>query len=164
MAHMLTTISTISFAAAIVFVVVSVILWFAFKIPMVAGELSGRTAKKSIQKMRMENENAQTKHYDLKDKKHKSVKQKNLKQKSLKQNHMVENRTDTDKMETELLNENHANESKSNETCLLNENVTKDINETVCLEVEKPNMQPQNPSIKIKMIQEVMYLHTEEEI
>ncbi len=52
MAETLSMISLISFLAAGVFAILAVILWFVFRIPTVAGELSGRIAKKSIERMR----------------------------------------------------------------------------------------------------------------
>lgn len=58
MAETLSMISLISFLAAGVFAALAVILWFVFRIPTVAGELSGRIAKKSIERMRKSNEEA----------------------------------------------------------------------------------------------------------
>lgn len=58
MAETLSMISLISFLAAGAFAVLAVILWFVFRIPTVAGELSGRTAKKSVERMRKNNEEA----------------------------------------------------------------------------------------------------------
>lgn len=56
MAETLSTLSIISFAAAGVFLVLAVFLWFFLKIPSVIGDLSGKTARKSIAKMRAVNE------------------------------------------------------------------------------------------------------------
>lgn len=58
MAETLSMISLISFLAAGAFAILAVILWFVFRIPTVAGELSGRIAKKSIERMRKSNEEA----------------------------------------------------------------------------------------------------------
>ncbi len=58
MAETLSVISLISFLAAGVFAILAVVLWFVFHIPTVAGELSGRTAKKSIERTRRNNEEA----------------------------------------------------------------------------------------------------------
>ena len=58
MAETLSLISLISFLAAGVFAVLAVVLWFVFHIPTVAGELSGRTARKSIERMRKSNAEA----------------------------------------------------------------------------------------------------------
>ena len=58
MAETLSVISLISFLTAGVFAVLAVTLWFVFRIPTVVGELSGRTARKSIERMRKRNEEA----------------------------------------------------------------------------------------------------------
>lgn len=55
-AEILSLISMISFVVAAVSFALAVFLWFAFKIPSVIGDLSGRTAKKSIARMRSNNE------------------------------------------------------------------------------------------------------------
>lgn len=57
-AEILSLISTISFVIAAVSFVLALFFWFYFKIPSVIGDLSGRTAKKSIARMRASNENA----------------------------------------------------------------------------------------------------------
>lgn len=49
-------ISLISYIASGVFLVLAVFFWFKFRIPSVIGDLSGRTAKKSIARMRANNE------------------------------------------------------------------------------------------------------------
>lgn len=52
MAEILSAASFISYIAAVAFGAVAIALWFLFKIPSVIGDLSGRNAKKSIEKMR----------------------------------------------------------------------------------------------------------------
>ncbi len=56
MAERLALLSIICFVLAGVFLVVALILWFSFKIPAVIGDLTGRTARKSIAQMRAANE------------------------------------------------------------------------------------------------------------
>lgn len=56
MAATLSMISTISFVVSAISFAVAVFLWFRFKIPSVYGDLSGRTARKSIEQMRANNE------------------------------------------------------------------------------------------------------------
>lgn len=68
MADILLTVSVISFIAAGVFLVLSVLLWFTFRIPSVIGDLSGRTARKSIAKMREKNEMSGSKTYNPSEK------------------------------------------------------------------------------------------------
>lgn len=57
-AEILSLISTISFVVAAISFVLAIFFWFYFKIPSVIGDLSGRTAKKSIARMRASNERA----------------------------------------------------------------------------------------------------------
>ena len=54
--EILSMISLISFILAGVSATLAVIFWFRFNIPAVIGDLSGRTARKSIEKMRANNE------------------------------------------------------------------------------------------------------------
>lgn len=63
MAETLSVVSIVAFAVAIACFVIAFILFFAFNIPSVIGDLSGRTAKKSIKKMRITNENSGNKEY-----------------------------------------------------------------------------------------------------
>ena len=63
MAQTLQTLSIISFAVAGVCLVLAIFFWFFFKIPTVIGDLSGRTARKSIAKMRAANEKTGAKSY-----------------------------------------------------------------------------------------------------
>lgn len=57
-AEILSLISTISFGIAAISFALAIFLWFRFKIPSVIGDLSGRTAKQSIARMRASNERA----------------------------------------------------------------------------------------------------------
>lgn len=56
MADILSTISLVSFIIAGICLVLAVFFWINFRIPRVIGDLSGRTARKSIAKMRASNE------------------------------------------------------------------------------------------------------------
>ena len=58
MAQIYTVISMVSFVLAGVFLLISCFLWFKFNIYKIVGDLSGRTAKKGIEKMRKKNEEA----------------------------------------------------------------------------------------------------------
>lgn len=57
-AEILSLISMISFVIAAISFLLAIFFWFSFKIPSVIGDLSGRTAKKSIARMRASNEKA----------------------------------------------------------------------------------------------------------
>ncbi len=63
MAQTLSTLSIISFVIAGVSLAAAILFWFFFKIPAVIGDLSGKTAKKSIAKMRAANEKTGNKSY-----------------------------------------------------------------------------------------------------
>lgn len=63
MAQTYNIISIVAFSLAGVGLIVSVILWFKFGIWGIIGDLSGRTAKKSIEQMRAENEKSGIKSY-----------------------------------------------------------------------------------------------------
>jgi len=52
MAQTLETISILFFVAAGVFAALAALLWFVLRIPAVAGDLSGRNARRSIEEMR----------------------------------------------------------------------------------------------------------------
>lgn len=57
MADRLEQAALILFVWAAVFFICSVFLWVKFRVPVIVGDLSGRTARKSIAKMREENVN-----------------------------------------------------------------------------------------------------------
>jgi hypothetical protein len=59
----LSTISLIGYIAAGVLLAAAVVLFFVFKIPTVIGDLSGRTARKSIAKQRAANESSGSKSF-----------------------------------------------------------------------------------------------------
>ena len=63
MAETLSIVSIVAFVVAGVCFAIALILFFTFNIPSVIGDLSGRTAKKSIKKMRITNENSGNKEY-----------------------------------------------------------------------------------------------------
>lgn len=63
MAATLSMISTISFVVSGIAFALAVFLWFKFKIPAVYGDLSGRTARKSIAQMRENNEKSGVKSF-----------------------------------------------------------------------------------------------------
>ena len=63
MAEILSSVSIISFVIAAICFVLAVVVWFVFDIPTVIGDLSGRTARKSIAKMRENNEKVGKKSY-----------------------------------------------------------------------------------------------------
>ena len=56
MSDILNIISLVSFVLAGILLVLAVVLFFVFKIPSVWGDLSGKNARKSIERMRQNNE------------------------------------------------------------------------------------------------------------
>lgn len=62
-AEILSLVSLISYIAAGICLALALFFWFFFKIPSVIGDLSGRTAKKSIAKMRQANAKSGSKSY-----------------------------------------------------------------------------------------------------
>jgi len=58
MADHLFIISQIAFVLSAIFLVISIVLWFYYKIPMIVGYLTGSTAKKSMESVRENNAQA----------------------------------------------------------------------------------------------------------
>lgn len=173
MVHTLQTLSIISFAVAGVCLVVSVFFWFFFKIPTVIGDLSGRTARKSIAKMRAANEKNGTKTYKtsktnaergkLTDTMPNMSKSKNKKE--------VDNNS---KPETGLLAENRADGPESEVTGMLDKGteildydatgLLIDENATVSLDTPAQKSTARIDGIKLEIIEDVMMIHTDEVI
>lgn len=161
MADILHTLSIVSYILAVLFVVLAIVLWFIFKIPNVIGDLSGRNAKKSIARMRQNNEKTGDKSY--------RASEKNLARGKLTET--MESMGKVEKSinmeETGLLNENLAKEYDEQATGLLLDDATGLLDEsgqTAALE-ETVNAADRVPSsIVIRMIEEVMLIHTEEVI
>ena len=63
MADTLSIISLVSFIVAGICFALAVFFWFSFRIPKVIGDLSGRTARRSIAKMRASNEESGNKSF-----------------------------------------------------------------------------------------------------
>ena len=62
-AELLLTLSTVAFVVSGVSLALSVFFWFFFRIPTVIGDLSGKNAKKSIAKIRANNEKSGNKSF-----------------------------------------------------------------------------------------------------
>jgi hypothetical protein len=142
MAETLHTLSIISFVLSVIFIATAVVLWFVLKIPNVIGDLSGRNARKSIERMRQDNEKTGSKSQRAHEKKPaKEVVQ------------------PTGIAETGLLNENLAKEYDEQATGLLDES-----GETEALEKDEETFNRKPSSIKIQMIEEEMLIHTDEKL
>ena len=161
MADILHTLSVVSYILAVLFVVLAIVLWFIFKIPNVIGDLSGRNAKKSIARMRQNNEKTGDKSY--------RASEKNLARGKLTgtMEGMGNNENPINIEETGLLNENLAREHDEQPTGLLLDDATgllDESGETAALE-ETVDVADRAPStVVIQKIEEVMLIHTEEVI
>lgn len=145
MAELLTIISIISFVVAVIAFGFAVFFWFKFNIPSVVGDLSGHTARKSIAKMRENNESA--------NKAKSANKTKNKEIRRLE----TENETTllaNDVDETTLLTGNN------NETTLL----VYDDNETTLLVADNTKNGGGIGNRGIVMLEEIMFIHTSEVI
>lgn len=161
MADILHTFSIVSYILAVLLAVLAIALWFIFKIPNVIGDLSGRNAKKSIARMRQNNERTGDKSY--------KASKKNISRGKLTgtMEGMGKIIKSDDIEETGLLNENLAKEYSDKETGLLSDDATAlldESGETAALG-ETFNVVNREPaSIVIKIIEELMIVHTEEVI
>lgn len=161
MADILHTLSTVSYILAVLFVVLAIVLWFIFKIPNVIGDLSGRNAKKSIARMRQNNEKTGDKSY--------RASEKNLARGKLTgtMEGVGNNENPVNIEETGLLNENLARGHDEQATGLLLDDATgllDESGETTALE-ETVDVADKAPStVVIQKIEEVMLIHTEEVI
>lgn len=159
MADTLSLLSMISFAVAGVCLVISIILWVVFRIPSVIGDLSGRTARKSIAKLRMANEKSGAKGY-------------RASKVNVQRGKLTETMSGLQKSQK---NADKPEVGHRPETGLLQDNLSKRVeSETTGLLVEEDATQPLASSmaqdvqgmggVKIDMIEEIVFIHTEEYI
>lgn len=148
MADILTIVSVISFILAGVFAILAIALWFLLKISIVIGDLSGRTARKSIELMRQNNEKTGNKSFQLKEQRIEKI-----------------NRQGFD--ETGLLYENMVQEQYSQATGLLINDSTvglNDLAETSPLIDTEKMMQRKAAMVSVNLLEEVIFIHTDEVI
>ena len=173
MAQTLQTLSVISFAVAGLCLVLSAFFWFFFKIPTVIGDLSGRTARKSIAKMRAANEKTGAKSYrESKTNVERGKLTGTMPDSSkLKKKKAV---TDDGKPETGLLAENKADGLENEATGVLEEATGILESETTGLLVDEDATAPLDTPVhkhptrtggkKLEMLEEIVLVHTEEVI
>lgn len=153
MAETLSVISLISFLAAGVFAVVAVILWFVFRIPTVAGELSGRTARKSIERMRKRNEEAG------KNSRGTGPVKREGRNSTVSMRQAGKNSSEGGNAETDLLAEGVARVDISEETeWLTDENGTEALDNEIIWTERKVS------TVKIDLLEEILFIHTKEVI
>lgn len=184
--EILSTISLVSFVLAGVSFLLAVFFWIRFNIPAVIGDLSGRTARKSIEKMRANNEKTGNKSYkpsktnlgrgkltDTMPQSEKLTDKLKLKfavsETQPETGILDENRMDVyDSEQTGVLMENEATsllQDDGMETDLLQTEMLEESEETGLLNenmVEGRNLEVNN--IKFVLLEEVMLIHTNEVI
>lgn len=182
MAETFNLISIISFIIALIFTILAVVLWFAFKIPSVIGDLSGRTAKKSIESLRKYNNKSASNLYKPSSTNNSRVKLTDTMEQDKKE--LDSNETHH---ETGLLHDNKAEQYESEETgiliddeatgLLLNDNATEllideeetglltddNIKETFEEDKKEEDLRKKRDS-KLIMIDETIFIHTDEVI
>ena len=180
MAQTLQTLSIISFAVAGLCLVLAIFFWIFFKIPSVIGDLSGRTARKSIEKMRQANVRSGNKSYRASATNAARGKLTDTMQHSTKLKGKAPDgkpaANEDGRPETGLLAENKADPHVNEKTelldggettgSLLDEEATGrlvDEEATMALNVE-PTPVKRTGGKKLTMINEVMLIHTDEVI
>ena len=173
MAQTLQTLSIISFVFAGICLVLAIFFWFFFKIPTVMGDLSGRTARKSIAKMRAANEKTGAKAY----KESKINAERGKVTGSIPDSNELKKKDtaiNDGKVETGLLAENKAENVEFEATGMLDEETGFLESETTGLLIDENAMAPldaptsQRPvrtgGKKLELIEEIMFIHTDEVI
>lgn len=155
MAEVLSTLSLISFITAGLCFVLAILFFIKFGIPTVIGDLSGHTARKSIKKMRENNENSGHKSYKpstnnvLRGKITGSIP--DLKE---------INRSTDEHPETDLLKSNKSEFNENYETTGLLNNSKKAVQTENMVTTEKVK----DNVIQLKIIDDVLLIHTDEVI
>lgn len=168
-AEVLSLISLISYVVAGVCLALAVLFWFVFKIPMVVGDLTGRNARKSIARMRTNNENSGIKSYRSSEVNVNRGKLTDTMQnsKELKEN-SAKTGFESDKLETGLLDDNKVMMRQEEQTALLVNNdetgLLSNDNETMLLQQEPAQSLILPKEKRIEMIEEVIFVHTAEVI
>ena len=169
MADTLSTLSIISFIIAGIALALAVVLWFFFDILTVINDLTGRTARKSIAKMRTQNEKSGVKKY-----KESRTNAERGKLTETMSGIKGTSKDEKERLETGLLVENKAETIEDEETGLLNDEATGvliseetgllvDENETVALGKDV-RTEKRVGGKKLTIIEEVMHIHTDEVI
>lgn len=165
-AETLELLSIISYVVAGISLVLAVFFWIFFKISTVIGDLSGRTARKSIARMRAANENSGSKSY----KASKTNAERGKLTAAIKASEKLKKRasvTETDRPDTGLLNENTAEVTLSEETGMLESETTGLlVEEEATAPLEVPGKRKERPEggKKLNMIDDIMLIHTDEVI
>lgn len=164
MAETLKFLSIISFTVSGVCMAFAVFFWIFFKIPDVVGDLSGRNARKSIAKMRTANEKTGLKFYreSKTNAERGKLTEKILQEKPKRKNVNLE----PIRPETGILATNKADKFESEETYILRSEETGLLmdGEAVTSPLNSRVYRQRMTSKKLKIIEEVMIVHTKEVI
>lgn len=164
MANTLATLSLVLYGLAVVFLIMAVIFFIKFHIPAIIGDLSGRTAKKSIERIRSENEKTGKKTY--------MPSPVNLKRgkitegiESVGSSGTLKLKTNSDSPETVVLAENKADaySRMSAETSVLEDEGTTILGQPERSEETVP-LGAETPAVQLQMIEEIVMIHTDEKI
>ncbi len=162
MAQMLSTLSIVAFVVAGIGLLLAIFFWFFFKIPAVIGDLSGRTARKSIEKMRAANESAGAgPHRQAKSQPGKAVKpQAQSRDRGPQTGLLAENRAEQTQYDgTGVLKAETTGILETEQTGLLfDEQATAPLKDPASPQKRVPDVQ------KLVMCDEVMLVHTDEVI
>lgn len=168
MAETLSTLSIISFVVAGVAFVVAIFLWIIFHIPKVISDLSGRTARKSIARMRATNEKSGDKSYrPSKTNADRGKLTGNMPDSTdLGTTEQMPTQKEAKSFETGLLNENMAGSRHEESTGLLSDSDATELLESNVTELLDENAVSVKRigGKKLTMLDEVMLIHTEEVI
>ncbi len=163
MSELLSTLAIVAYGIAGVCLALAVFFWFFFKIPSVIGDLTGRTARKSIAQMRAANEKAgaSRSREHRSHRSHGEVPAAAPRGRGLSAAEASEARP-----ETGLLSENRAEDFVPQGTTVLEENPTGPLipEETTLLRQEDQTGRCRTGGKELTMIDEVMLVYTEEEI
>lgn len=167
MANTLATISIVSYVLAVIFLAGAVFCFVKFNIPLVIGDLTGRNAKKSIERMREENEKSGKKSHipSPANEKRGKITEPIITSGGLASG-TLKLKQDQDSPETNLTSENKADASLDSEeqTTLLNENQGTTVLAENTGEEETSPLENERPSVSLKMIDEIEKIHTNEKI
>lgn len=163
-AEILSLISLISFIISGFSLILTIFFWFQFKIPRIIGNLSGRTARKTIEQMRTSNEQSGPKSFRSSAINASRGKITMSGVSTVKEEVSVEEQ----KTETGLLSENKASEITNQQTQLLDSEKAVDppvdADATLALLDEAPNPIRRTGGKKLDMLDEVILIHTQEVI
>lgn len=161
-AQTLQMLSVISYVIAIICLVFAIFFWIFFKIPVVIRDLSVRTAKKSIAKIRAENEKIGEKKYKY-----------NVNNKLGAASDTIKSSYNVNKLgfveefyrpETSLLNENALEISLSDETEILESETTDLLIKEDITEFLVNNKNCSDSYKKLHMIEDIMLINTDDVI